>query len=119
METQKEHIENNINDVSDGKTIAIISYLTLIGLIIAFVMNNEKKNTYASFHIRQAIGIFVTGLALGVINIIPILGWLISIFGSIFLVILWIFGLIGAINGSWKPVPVLGEKFQEWFKGIG
>jgi len=36
METK----ENTLNDVSEGKTIAIIAYLTLIGLIIAFVMNN-------------------------------------------------------------------------------
>ncbi len=115
METK----ENTLNDVSEGKTIAIIAYLTLIGLIIAFVMNNEKKNTFASFHIRQAIGIGITGLALSVINVIPILGWIISIFGSIFLVILWIIGLFGAINGSWNPVPVLGKKYQEWFKGIG
>ncbi|HZW76831.1 MAG TPA: hypothetical protein VFF21_00845 [Flavobacteriaceae bacterium] len=108
-----------IDDVAEGKTIAIIAYLTLIGLIIAFIMNNDKKNSFASFHIRQVIGIGVTGLALGVVNIIPILGWIVSIFGSIFLMILWIIGLIGALNGQRKPVPVLGYKYQEWFKGIG
>lgn len=108
-----------VNDVEEGKTIAIIAYLTLIGLIIAFVMNTDKKNSFASFHIRQALGIGVTGLALGVVNIIPILGWIVSIIGSIFLVVLWVIGLIGALNGERKMVPLLGEKYQEWFKGIG
>jgi hypothetical protein len=28
--------------VQEGKTIAIISYITWIGLLIAFIMNNEK-----------------------------------------------------------------------------
>lgn len=32
-----------INSLEEGKTIALIAYLTIVGLIIAFVMNNEKK----------------------------------------------------------------------------
>lgn len=107
------------NTVAEGKTIAIIAYITIIGLIIAFIMNSDKKNSFASFHIRQCLGIALTGLALGVINVIPILGWLISIFGSIFILILWIMGLISALNGQEKPAPLLGEKYQEWLGGIG
>jgi len=40
--------------IDEGKTIAIISYLTLIGLLIAFIMNNDKKNEFAKFHIGQS-----------------------------------------------------------------
>lgn len=104
--------------VSDGKTIAIIAYITLIGLIIAFVLNTEKKNSFAVYHIRQALGLGLTGLVLGMINIIPILGWFISIIGFIVLFVMWISGLISALNGKEKPVFLLGEKYQEWFKGI-
>jgi hypothetical protein len=32
--------------------------------------------------------------------------------------VLWVIGLMGAINGQEKPVPILGEKFQEWFKSL-
>lgn len=52
------------------------------------------------------------------INIIPILGWLVSIVGFIVLFVMWISGLISALNGKEKPVFLLGEKYQEWFKGI-
>lgn len=104
--------------IEDGKTIAIISYITIFGLLIAFVMNNDKKNPFAAYHLRQSLGLGVTGLALSVINVIPILGWLISILGGIILIILWVIGLMGALNGKKKPVPVLGDKFQEWFKNI-
>ncbi|SRX55400.1 DUF4870 domain-containing protein [Aequorivita sp. CIP111184] len=104
--------------IEEGKTIALIAYITIFGLIIAFVMNNEKKNSFAAYHIRQSLGLGITGLALSIINVIPILGWLISILGSIFLIILWIIGLMGAINGKEKPVPLLGEKFQELLKNI-
>jgi len=37
-----------------GKTAAVVAYITLIGTIIAFFMNNDDKNQFASFHIRQA-----------------------------------------------------------------
>ncbi|TDN95413.1 hypothetical protein DET49_1018 [Salegentibacter sp. 24] len=41
----------------DPKTIAIIAYLTVIGLVVAFVLNNDKRNEFASFHIKQSLGL--------------------------------------------------------------
>ena len=104
--------------VEEGKTMAIIAYITIFGLLIAFIMNNEKKNPFTAYHVRQSLGLGITGLVLGVVNVIPILGWIVGILGSIFLLVLWIMGLISAINGEEKPVPVLGEKYQEWLKGV-
>ncbi len=118
-ETNTQSIPNDSsNIIEEGKTIAIIAYITIIGLLIAFIMNNDKKNTFAAYHIRQSLGLAATALALSVINVIPFLGWLISFAGSIFLIVLWVIALMGALNGQEKPVPILGEKFQEWFKGI-
>lgn len=105
-------------DIESGKSTAIIAYITIIGLIIALVMNNDKKNPFAAYHIRQVVGLAVTGIALGIINVIPILGWMISILGSIVILILWIIGLMNAINGKVKPLPILGDKYEEWFKSI-
>ncbi|MDR7129771.1 putative membrane protein [Algoriphagus sp. 4150] len=104
-------------EVAD-KSTAIIAYITLVGLIIAFVMNNEKKQPFASFHIRQSLGIVLTGVALGFINIIPFLGWVISLLGILVLIVLWILGLMSAIQGQEKTLPVVGKHFQEWFKSI-
>ena len=100
------------------KSIAIIAYLTLIGLIVAFVMNNDKKQPFAAYHIRQSLGIMLAGLALGFINIIPILGWIVFIVRAVFLFVCWVVGLVGALNGQEKPVPVLGKHFQEWFRSV-
>lgn len=102
----------------EGKNIGIIAYLTIIGLIVAFVMNNDKKSPFATYHIRQSLGLLVTGLALSLVNIIPILGWIVSILGTFVLIYMWIMGLVNAANGEEKPVPILGEKYIEWFKGI-
>lgn len=110
--------ENTQLHTTEGKTIAIIAYLTIIGLIIAFVMNNEKQNPFAKYHIKQSLGLALTGLALGIIGLIPILGWIINILGFIALMILWIMALINAINGEEKPVPLLGSKYEEWLKNL-
>ncbi len=102
----------------EGKTIATIAYFTIVGLVIAFLMNSDKKDEFASYHIRQSLGLAVTGIALGMVGMIPILGWLISIFGVFVMLYMWIMGLLNAINNNKKPVPILGTKYEEWFKNI-
>lgn len=116
METENQTTTSQT--ASQGKTIAIIAYITIIGLIVAFVMNNEKKDTYASYHIKQSLGLGLSGLAFFIIGIIPILGWLISFLGSFLIIFLWIMGLINAVNNKEQPVPLLGKKFEQWFKNI-
>lgn len=101
-----------------GKTIAIVSYLTIIGLVVAYVLNTDKKDGFANFHIKQSLGLVVVGLGLFVLGMVPILGWLISFFGSLFLLFLWIMGLMNAINGKEKQVPVLGKHFEDWFRNL-
>ncbi len=44
--------------------------------------------------------------------------WIGSILGF-GLIILWIIGFIGAVQGQEKKIPLLGDQFQEWFKNIG
>jgi uncharacterized membrane protein len=113
-----ETLEKQLNQNIEGKNIAVIAYITIIGLIIAFVMNNGKKEPFASYHIKQSLGLALTGLALGIIGIVPIIGWLINIVGIFVLLFMWITGLIGAINGKENPIPILGEKYEDWFKNI-
>jgi uncharacterized membrane protein len=117
METENTQTETQNNKTKDT-TVAVIAYLTFIGLIIAFVMNNEKKDAFAAYHIKQSLGLTVCGIAVFAVGMIPVLGWLVSFFGSIFLLYLWIMGLINSINGKLKPVPVLGDKFEEWFRNV-
>lgn len=104
--------------IENEKTIAIIAYITIIGWIIALIMNNDKKDPFASFHIRQMLGICCVAFGIGVISLIPFLGWIIYAVGMILVLVLWISGLMSALNNKQKPVPLFGEKFQDWFKNI-
>ena len=107
----------NNQTVQDGKMMAIISYITVIGTLIAFIMNQNKQNPFTSFHIRQAIGIFLLGLVVNFLQRYTNFGT-IDVILAIGVIILWIIGLIGAIQGEEKTVPLLGEQFQEWFRNI-
>lgn len=97
--------------LSDGKNIAIIAHITLIGWIIALVMNNSKKSEFASFYIRQMLGLMICSL---ILSFIPVLGWVLNIL----MLILWIMSLIGAFGAEKKLTPVLGTHFQDWFKAL-
>ncbi|MFT6699451.1 MAG: putative membrane protein [Porticoccaceae bacterium] len=103
--------------INEGKIAAIISYFLVVGLIIAFVMNYNKKNSFASFHIRQMIGLSIAYSLNGWI-VFPFLDKTTAAIITIILFILWVIGLIGAIKGEEKLVPVVGEQFQIWFKNI-
>ncbi|GFZ88990.1 hypothetical protein GCM10011531_20570 [Aquaticitalea lipolytica] len=94
----------------DGKNVAIIAHLTLIGWVIALIMNNGNKTELGSFYIRQVLGIIILAL----LSWIPLLGWIIGFVCFI----MWIMSLISAINGEKKPVFLLGEQFQDWFKSL-
>ena len=105
------------NTVSEGKTAAIVSYLTIIGTIIAYFMNSESKNKFASFHIRQALGIHITFYLIGALMGLFDGDFIIAAF-YIFFMILWGYGILTAVSGEAKEIPLLGHYFQKWFSTI-
>jgi uncharacterized membrane protein len=95
----------------DGKTKAIVAHITIIGWIIALVINSNEKDEFASYYIRQLLGIYLAGL---ILTLIPVIGWIVSIMVFVF----WILSLIGSIQGEKKETPWLGKYFQDWFKAL-
>jgi len=103
--------------IEEGRSTAITSYILIVGVLIAMSMNSEDKNQFASFHIRQALGLSLTFISLGLIisNFDSIM---ISVPMWISVSVLWSYGIFSAIKGDTKPLPLLGDLYQKWFKGI-
>ena len=104
--------------IEQGKTLAFISYLTLFGVIIAWVMNMEKRNSFISFHTRQSLGLWLTYMIFGyVVGYFD--SWTISIGFWVFFGILFIYGIFSAISGKHNAVPLVGNLYQRIFAAIG
>jgi len=86
--------------ITEDKTVAILCYVTILGFLAAILLQQNQKTQLGAFHLRQVLGLVLTGLVGGVIGIVPILG------------------LVSALRGDMRPVPILGEHYQRWFAGV-
>jgi len=115
----------------DDNTVAFVCYLTLIGFIVALVINsNEKKNSLGQFHLRQMLGLIIVsfvgwfGMAimmfiLGRIPFLgPLLGLLLYAAFAIGIVAAWFVGFLDALNRRQKPIPVIGPIIQDKLKNV-
>jgi uncharacterized membrane protein len=107
----------NKETIEAGKPTAITSYILGIGVFIAMSMNADNKNPFASFHIRQGLGLTLTFISLGLI-ISNFDNLLITFPMWIFISVLWAYGIFTAIKGETKPMPILGTYFQKWLSNI-
>jgi uncharacterized membrane protein len=103
--------------IKEGKTAAIISHFWVIGLIIAFILSNSKKNSFASFYIRQMIGINLL-IMIDKYIVHQFIGTTASWLLGVIIFVLWVISLVSAVKGEEKVVPVIGNNFQDWFKNI-
>lgn len=108
----------NEQTVEEGKKMAIVSYLTLIGTLIAFFMNQDKKNPFTSFHTRQALGLWITYMIIAYI-VSGFDNWNMTMAFWIFFGILFFYGIFNAFIGKAQPIPLLGHLFQRIFASIG
>jgi len=99
----------------EDKTVAIVSYLTLIGFLVAVIIHSNKKTKLGAYHLRQMLGFMLSWFAVIILFIIPIIGWILIPVFYICMIVLWVMGLIAAINGQMKPMPVVGPMYQKWF----
>ena len=85
--------------------VAVISYFTLIGWVVAMVIYDKHQSSLASFHLRQSLGLIITG---SILLLIPLIGWILNLA----VVLAWIFGLYAAVQGQESKVPLLGDFYQ-------
>lgn len=90
----------------------MISYLTIIGWLIAFFQSREARTPLVKFHLEQALGVFIFSLlwniALRILfSAIPALGPLMGLLSLVPLVLI-IIGIINASKEEMKPLPVIG-----------
>jgi len=107
---------NKSVNASDAQTAAIVSYITPIGWLVSYLAMHSEGNSFSAFHLRQSLGLALISIIFGSISFYsaPLIGTVLFIGFFVF----WLIGLLSAIGGTQKEIPLLGSLFQDWFSGI-
>jgi len=109
--------QTDIRDAQDNKTMAILAYLFFF---IPLLTGAHKTSLFAKFHTNQGTILFIAAAAWGIaysiltfiLMFIPVLGWILVIIlgiATLIFPVLCIVGIINAVNGTMKPLPVIGK----------
>lgn len=94
------------NDIQQNKVMAVLAYLGLLFLIPLLAAPNSR---FARFHANQGLVLFLAEIVLGIIAVIPIVGWIIGSLGEIAALVFAIIGIVHAANGEVKELPLIGK----------
>ncbi len=101
---------------ADGQKVnvemAVIAYI----IFLVPLLTDAKDDPFVKFHIKQAIILIICLVISSVITSIPFIGWIFGSIMTIGLLILWIMGLISAINKEKKELPIIGKYAEQLLK---
>ncbi len=90
-----------------------LAYITIIPAILFLILEPYNRKPFVKFHALQCLGLAVTGFVLGFVNVVPLLGTLVFLLGSIALFVVWIICILKASQGGAFVVPVIGKFASE------
>jgi len=97
-------------DAEDNKFMGVLAYL---GILVIIPILAAKESPFAKFHSNQGLILCIVWVALWFVGFIlaflPIIGWLISLALYIGCFVFMILGIINALNGEMKELPVIGK----------
>ena len=92
----------------DVKILSAIGYIGLLFLVPYLV---KPKDKFAVFHANQGLLLLIATVVINAIgSIIPVIGWFIVLpLGGIFTLVLFILGVVSALKGEEKRLPLFGN----------
>lgn len=84
--------------------MAVVAYI----LFFVPLLTDAKNDPFVKYHIKQGLTLFITAFIVSVISWIPPLRfiyWLLSL--GVF--ILFVIGVLNAVNGREKQMPLIGQ----------
>lgn len=79
------------------------------------LLTDAKNDPFVKYHVKQGLVLFIGYVIETFIGTIYVIGRILSPLLGIFLLVLFIIGIMNAINGKESPLPVIGS-FAEKFK---
>lgn len=93
--------------------MAVVAYI----LFFVPLLTDAKDDPFVKFHVKQGLTLFIAAVALQVVGmVVPVIGWfLILPLAGLFTLVLFVVGVLHAVNGEEKELPVIG-KYASNFK---
>jgi uncharacterized membrane protein len=98
-------------DAESNKALAIVGYIFPILFFLPLVIESSKNSPFAKFHANQQLVLLITMFivqVVGAVTAVFLVGIVILFVGWIFAVVCMIMGIIAAINGQMKKLPLIG-----------
>jgi len=128
MENGNEQTNQPIDTSNDGQvedaTVGIVAYITLIGFIIAIILNNDKKGeekNFGAYHLRQSLGLIICSIGIYIVlmilsAILIAISWRMLTIVSILSMVVWlgilalmVLGIVNASSKQKKGLPIIGD----------
>ena len=93
---------------NNSRAVAIVSYITWIGWIVAFLIR-DKSDAFAAHHLNQALLINLLKIAGGICAMIPHIGDTISGMVGVVALVFIIIGIYRAARWRTDPLPIIGD----------
>ncbi|TVY10214.1 hypothetical protein [Paenibacillus cremeus] len=93
------------SDVQANKWYAVLAYILFFIPLLA-----ARGSRFATFHANQGLVLLLTAIACNVVlGFIPLLGLLLIPLANLGVLVLTIMGILNAVNGFMKPLPLIGS----------
>lgn len=84
--------------------------MAIVAYIVFFVplLTDAKNDPFVKFHVKQGLVLFIAWVAVWVLSMLPVLG-LLALPLYVVMLVFWIMGILNAVNGEMKPLPLIGQ----------
>lgn len=96
--------EYDAQDIEKNKVMAVLAYILFFIPLLA-----AKDSKFARFHTNQGLVLFLGGIIASVVAVIPVIGWIVAPIAGLVITVLAIIGILNALNGRAKELPVIGK----------
>lgn len=111
----KEVKSTETSSTDNSKICAVLAYFA-IGIIWYFLDEKMKKDEFAKFHVKQALGLIIADLVLMTALGASIIGIPFIVVVKVFALVFSIMGIINALNGDKKELPIIGSYSIKYLK---
>jgi len=118
-------IDRPTNNNDNGYIVAILSYFSFLGFILAYFLHKSSKTKFGAYYLRQNLGFIVNSVVLFILTILIFSDVATILFALIYYplliltIISWAVSFLQmAFGDEAKPALFFGKLYENWFSNL-